>query len=66
MKPSKRPSSSALHSYGELVETTTQLTKNIRLLEKKIKIMEKKLNERRPIKLNTLNKDKIYSSRMIS
>lgn len=66
MKPSTRPSSSSLHGYGELVETTAQLTKNIRLLEKKIKIMEKKLNERRPMKLNIPNKDKICSSRMIS
>jgi len=64
MKLSKRPSSIALNNCRELIETTTQLTKNIRLLAKKIKIMKKKLSERLPIKLHTSNKDKIYSSRL--
>jgi len=66
MKSLKGPSSNALNNYGELIETTTQLTKNIRLLEKKIKIIKKKLHERLPFKLNTSNKDKIYSSRLTS
>jgi hypothetical protein len=61
MKPSKTPKSSVFGKCGELLETTAQLSKNIRLLEKKIKIMEKNLKD----KLPNLNKDKIFQPRTL-